>query len=980
LLNTWLTGSKAANNVPFLQQLLLTLQHLPLTVDHLKQVWGHHSWLLGTLGGLLDPQVAPGDITGGFWTPRVAFVTAEGVLSHSKVIFGSFKALLGALGTLGWHLGTSQVAFVTAEVAFVSFKVIFVSFKALLGALGTLGWHLGTSQVVFGTPRVAFVTSGVPLSPLSPPGTPKKPQIPLGNPKNPLGIPQNPPQIPKIPLRHSKIPLGSPNDWMGVIRSQSSSQPTGEPQNPPKFHQKHPRIPSKIPLKSPHPLFPPQNGIRRRGKRKTKAKLQSRRSPRRPKMRPKMRKFLKKKREKPKSLRTTAPSHAKFRSTDAVAGAGEETELGLVRQIQPETRGIWGDFRGFWAIFGVSEPFWGLRASFGADLGEFLEIFGAGLRHPRGGSSGREEIQTPKHGPERGQGDQIWGPLWNFGVVLVPFLVPFWGWFWCHFWFHFGVILVPFLVPFWGWFWCNFWFHFGVILVPFLVPFWGWFWCHSGSFLGQIWAPFGGRFGTRFGVNLGFFAMEGLGFLDALNSAPVPGIKIKKKKKVLSPTAAKPSPFEGKPAPEPSTAKPSSPEPAAAEPMDTDRPGTPPMDTGTDSAILGEFWVVLGWFLWVWDNLAHFGVTLPRFGPHFSPPRVPFWAQTPHFWAQTPHFWAPPLLIPPAVGGDPKATDVPSEGGPAPRRTRKKKSVSWPEEGRLREYFYFELDETERGEPQRAGIHPKIPWRTPGTLPGSFEIVSGSFCGTLWAPFCGTLWVPFWDLNVNKIKDFGEAAKREMLKDRHAFETARRLSHDSMEEKVPWIYPKALELPAPLVIPGSGSRERFTQAERVKGILQEIFLSFGGVSGGFGVLGGGASRISFCPTCWGGEGIWGTFCEGFERHFVRAFGAIFPHEPDPESYEPLPPKLIPLDEDCSGEDGAYPEGLDPGNSAASPEPGAGAKLPPVLANLMGSVGAGKGPPGPPQNAPINMQEILSSIMVTPGKRAAPNFGEGGAPP
>ncbi|NXR69570.1 PP1RA phosphatase, partial [Rhadina sibilatrix] len=276
--------------------------------------------------------------------------------------------------------------------------------------------------------------------------------------------------------------------------------------------------------------------------------------------------------------------------------------------------------------------------------------------------------------------------------------------------------------------------------------------------------------------------MEGLGFLDALNSAPVPGIKIKKKKKVLSPTAAKPSPFEGKPAPEPSTAKPSSPEPAATEPMDTDRPGTPvpaievpePMDTGTD------------------------------------------WGA----WGQS----------------------------------------------------------------------------------GGAEVSLGEFRM----------------VNVNKIKDFGEAAKREMLKDRHAFETARRLSHDSMEEKVPWAYPKTLELPAPLVIPGSGSRERFTQAERVKGILQEIFLS-----------------------------------------------KESPHEPDPESYEPLPPKLIPLDEDCSGEDGAYPEGLDPGNSAASPEPGAGAKLPPVLANLMGSVGAGKGPPGPPQNAPINMQEILSSIMVTP---------------
>ncbi|NWW74619.1 PP1RA phosphatase, partial [Climacteris rufus] len=300
--------------------------------------------------------------------------------------------------------------------------------------------------------------------------------------------------------------------------------------------------------------------------------------------------------------------------------------------------------------------------------------------------------------------------------------------------------------------------------------------------------------------------MEGLGFLDALNSAPVPGIKIKKKKKVLSPTAAKVRELCG-------------------------------------------------------DTLGTLCVPLTLWVP---------------FWGQTPRFWDPPFGDPSRVpsgsseaGGDAKAPDVPSEGGPAPRRPRKKKSVSWPEEGRLREYFYFELDETER-------------------------------------------------VNVNKIKDFGEAAKREMLKDRHAFETARRLSHDSMEEKVPWAYPKALELPAPLVIPGSGSRERFTQAERVKGILQEIFLS-----------------------------------------------KESPHEPDPESYEPLPPKLIPLDEDCSGEDGAYPEGLDPGNSAASPEPGAGAKLPPVLANLMGSVGAGKGPPGPPQNAPINMQEILSSIMVTP---------------
>ncbi|XP_009289178.1 PREDICTED: serine/threonine-protein phosphatase 1 regulatory subunit 10, partial [Aptenodytes forsteri] len=167
--------------------------------------------------------------------------------------------------------------------------------------------------------------------------------------------------------------------------------------------------------------------------------------------------------------------------------------------------------------------------------------------------------------------------------------------------------------------------------------------------------------------------MEGLGFLDALNSAPIPGIKIKKKKKVLSPSAAKVR--------------------SSAE-----------------------------------------------------------------------------------ASGDTKTTENPSESGQLTKKGRKKKTVSWPEESKLREYFYFELDETER-------------------------------------------------VNVNKIKDFGEAAKREMLMDRQAFETARRLSHDAMEEKVPWVYPKLLDLPAPLVVPGSGSRERFTQAEREKGILQEIFLS-----------------------------------------------------------------------------------------------------------------------------------------------------------
>lgn len=174
---------------------------------------------------------------------------------------------------------------------------------------------------------------------------------------------------------------------------------------------------------------------------------------------------------------------------------------------------------------------------------------------------------------------------------------------------------------------------------------------------------------------------------------------------------------------------------------------------------------------------------------------------------------AEPPPVPPVgsteVSGDAKATENSSESGQLTKKGRKKKTVSWPEESKLREYFYFELDETERGE-----LPPFPP------VPSCRLAVPKAFGGDLVVPFFFSL-----PVNVNKIKDFGEAAKREMLMDRHAFETARRLSHDTMEEKVPWIYPKLLDLPAPLVVPGSGSRERFTQAEREKGILQEIFLS-----------------------------------------------------------------------------------------------------------------------------------------------------------
>ncbi|MEJ1283820.1 hypothetical protein NN561_014795 [Cricetulus griseus] len=306
--------------------------------------------------------------------------------------------------------------------------------------------------------------------------------------------------------------------------------------------------------------------------------------------------------------------------------------------------------------------------------------------------------------------------------------------------------------------------------------------------------------------------IEGLVFLNAFNSAPVLGIKIKKKK-LLSPTAAKPSPFEGKTSTEPSSAKPSSPEPAPpAEPLDTDRPCTPVLSVEVSELM---------------DTAS---------------------------------------LAPGAL--DVKPVESPGDPSKLTWKGRKRKTVTWPEEDKLREYFYFEMDETER-------------------------------------------------VNVNKIKDFGEAAKREILSDRHAFETARRPCHDIMEEIVPWVCPRPLVLPAPLVIPGSNSQERYIQAEREKGILQEFFLN-----------------------------------------------KESPHEPDPEPHEPIPPKLIPLNEECYMDEALHVETLEPGGSGGSPNGAGGSKLPPVLANLMGRMGAGKSPQGPGGGG-INIQEILISIMCSP---------------
>ncbi|KAK6469962.1 serine/threonine-protein phosphatase 1 regulatory subunit 10-like [Huso huso] len=320
--------------------------------------------------------------------------------------------------------------------------------------------------------------------------------------------------------------------------------------------------------------------------------------------------------------------------------------------------------------------------------------------------------------------------------------------------------------------------------------------------------------------------IESPGFLEALNSAPVTGVKIKKKKKAVSPTSNKSCPFDIKPNLESSPVKhlslDSSPT-ASVETMELEQPGTPvPAEE-------------------VPENMD----TAPEEPNALAEPR-----------------------------GEEKAA---ADTVKLTKKGKKKKNVRWAEENHLREYFFFELDETER-------------------------------------------------VNVNKIKDFGEAAKREMMMDRQAFESARRHSHDAMEEKVPWSCPWPLDLPHTLVVPGSGSQEKVTQQEREKGILQEIFLSKESV-----------------PDS--------------------------PHEPDPESYEPLPPKLIPLDEDSSTMEDGYSDPMDTTPASHSPDV-SGAKLPTVLANLMGSMGASRSPqqPGSGVVPPVNVQELLSTIMGAQGNQ------------
>ncbi|CAN7993412.1 unnamed protein product, partial [Ixodes hexagonus] len=109
-------------------------------------------------------------------------------------------------------------------------------------------------------------------------------------------------------------------------------------------------------------------------------------------------------------------------------------------------------------------------------------------------------------------------------------------------------------------------------------------------------------------------------------------------------------------------------------------------------------------------------------------------------------------------------------------RKKMKKSVRWAEESKLKQFHFFDMDETER-------------------------------------------------VNVNNMQNFGDLKTLEMKRERQVVETARRMMGDRMEEALPYRMPRLLERPEPLAVPGSGSLEKEVQKLRQQKTLQEIYFS-----------------------------------------------------------------------------------------------------------------------------------------------------------
>jgi len=105
-------------------------------------------------------------------------------------------------------------------------------------------------------------------------------------------------------------------------------------------------------------------------------------------------------------------------------------------------------------------------------------------------------------------------------------------------------------------------------------------------------------------------------------------------------------------------------------------------------------------------------------------------------------------------------------------KKKKVKRVSWVDESKLCSYFYFQLDETERGKCR--------------LIVQVFElcVLLIVLWAELWWSFatflcCNIVIV----VNVNRAKDFAETRKHEQEMERQVMQNVRRMAHDTMTEK-----------------------------------------------------------------------------------------------------------------------------------------------------------------------------------------------------
>lgn len=195
------------------------------------------------------------------------------------------------------------------------------------------------------------------------------------------------------------------------------------------------------------------------------------------------------------------------------------------------------------------------------------------------------------------------------------------------------------------------------------------------------------------------------------------------------------------------------------------------------------------------------------------------------------------------------------------KRREKKKTVRWAEESELKQVYHFEMDETER-------------------------------------------------VNVNHVHNFGDLKSLEIKRERKAFETARRLMGDKMQETIPWGELIPIDLPIPPTVErGFNSREKEIQMVHQQSTLQDIYFS-------------------------------------------RDMLPDSPHEPEQEIVNPQEPKTIPLEDDNN------PGSIMDYSMSELPPPKL--DIPPVLSNLMMSIS------NQDRHPQIQMEQTIEQILQSSG--------------